>query len=315
VIDASFARFYVYQQQVTQAMQGLVSRGCQTDVFVASENADKCFFRIVFEGRTLQYKLPINCALAVMFSKVPVVGGFEWHGIALDSSLTPMHYNMLPGEENCATIHVVMKNYRSTTYSDDLIIRDAVRATSFRLRMQEEESDSLRVQCDELRAQIFALQRELSNVVESNAQRLEDERVKREEVHEKHLNLQAAFRRLETEHEMLRRRSSVRDAMQNIHTRASDERHRIPTVRIHCVLVESDQGKELPFMEVHEPATVSKALEQLMSTQSMILPTLDHAMVCVRSARTGEFQTIDLTDSSSEMELFSGDSLYIAKVD
>lgn len=294
-------------------MPGLVSRSCQTDIFVSNENADKCFFRIVFEGRTLQFKLPSTCALAVMFSKIPVIGDFVWHGIALDSSLTPTHYNMLCGEENCATVHVVVSNHRSTTHADEIIMNDAVRAAGFRLRLQEEENDALKVECDELRAQIFALHRELSTVVELNAQKLEEERLKREEVHEKHLHLQAAFRRLESEHELLRRRTSVRDAMQTLHTRGSD----VPTARIHCIVIEAgdEQGYELPFVELPEPATVANVLERLVRLHSSQVPPLDVAMVCVRSARTGEFQAIDINDvNSKDALLCSGDSLYIAKI-
>lgn len=290
-------------------MPTVVSRACQTEVFVSTDSGEKCFFRIVFEGRTLQFKLPKACALSVMFARIPVVGDFVWHGIILDGSLSPMHYNMLPGEENCVTLHVVVNSHRTTTFGDDVVMNDAVRAAGFRLRLQEEENDSLRIECDELRAQVFALHRELSTVVEINAQRLEEERTKREEIFEKNLQLQGAFRRLESEHELLKRRSSVRDAMHGIHTRAQTQ---ISSVRIHCVVIEHDQseGNELPFIEIPEPATVSSALERLMSTHSLFLPPPDQSMICVRSAQTGEFRAVD----DLMLHLSSGDSLYIAKI-
>jgi hypothetical protein len=291
-------------------MPGLVSRACQTEIFVTTESNEKCFFRIVFEGRTLQFKLPKASALSVMFSKIPVVGDFIWHGIVLDGALSPMHYNMLPGEENCATLHVVLNSHRVSTFGDDIVVNDAIRAAGFRLRLQEEENDSLKIECDELRAQIFALHRELSSVVENNAQRLEEERRKREEVLEKNLQLQAAFRRLESDHELLKRRSSVRNAMQGIHSKSQTG---IPTIRVHCVVIEHDQseGNELPFIEIPEPATVAAALERLMSTHSSRLPPPDQSMICVRSAQTGEFRAVD--DLTSHLS--SGDSLYIAKME
>lgn len=290
-------------------MPAFTSRACQTEVFVSSESYEKCFFRVVFEGRTLQFKLPRDCALAVLFSKVPVVGDFVWHGIVLDSSLTPTHYNMLSGEENCATIHVAISNHRVSTYADDVVVNDAIRAAGFRLRLQEEENDAIKVECDELRAQIFALHRELSSVVEVNAQRLDDERLKNEDLHEKHLQIQAAFRRLESEHELLKRRTSVRDAMHGLHSRAQGA----ATARIHCVVIEHNQGEgsELPAIDIPEPVTVSAALERLMSTHSTKLPPPEQSMICVRSSQTGEFRAVD--DLTSR--LAHGDSLYIARME
>lgn len=175
------------------------------------------YFRVVFEGRVLQFKLPITSSLSVLFAKVPVVGDFVWHGIVLDGSLSPSHYNMLPGEQHCVTIHVVLNHRNAMTYADEVMTSDAVRSVSFRLRLKEEENDSLRVELEELQAQIFALHRELNNVVEASAARVDEERRQRDLLAEERTELLATVRRLEAENDLMKRRKQFQQTLSKPH--------------------------------------------------------------------------------------------------
>jgi hypothetical protein len=195
---------------MSRPSKALVSRACQTELYSPDPSGDKAFFRIVFEGQTLQFKLPMGAALSIMFSRVPVKGDFIWHSIVLDGSLSPSHYNMLPGEEHCATIHVAANYRRSMTFAEEAMVNDAVRAISFRLRLKEEENDSLKQEIDDLHAQIYALHRELSNVSEMAARKLEEERVRRDMIVEERFQLESNLKRIEAERDMLRRQSATR---------------------------------------------------------------------------------------------------------
>lgn len=316
MLHVAFLPFF-FSGFLDEMRKAVVSRSAQTEVFVADDTTRKCFFRVVFEGRTLQFKLPFTTAFNVLFSRVPVVGDFVWHGIVLDGSLSPAHYNMLCGEENCATLNVVLNTRKSSTVLDDIQASDAVRAVSFRLRLQEEENDALKVEVDELQAQIFSLHRELNNVVELQSKRLIAETKLRDEVQEEKNELLATVRRLEAENDLLRRHKvkatghfePVEDLPEQFLSGAQ--------VTFNCVLMDevSQAQQELPKMDVSAPATVAKALQRVVSLHAAKLPPLDKCMVCVRSSSTGEYSVIDVNDPTSLNSEFScEDTLYVARM-
>eukprot|EP00760_Papus_ankaliazontas_P005901 PhM_4_TR12802/c0_g1_i1/m.34106 len=96
----------------------------------------KVYFRcVVPDGRTLQLKLAEDACFGVLFSKLPSPGPYEWHGVCLDASLTPSHYNMNSGEENCVTlVHVASSAVPSARHD-----QDKVRALYFTIRQLEDE--------------------------------------------------------------------------------------------------------------------------------------------------------------------------------
>jgi hypothetical protein len=81
---------------------------------------------------------------------------------------------------------------------------------NLRLRIQEEENEKQKIEMDDLRAQIFVLQRELANVEDLAARRIEEERAKRDMTCEEKATLEAAFKRLEAEHEVTKKQSMRR---------------------------------------------------------------------------------------------------------
>lgn len=314
--------------------KNLVSRSCQTEIFVSGDSDEKAYFRLSFEGRSLQFRLPMSSALAVLFSKVPVVGDFVWHGIVLDGSLTPLHYNMLPGEENCSFVQVVVNHRKALTYADEIMANDAVRAVSFRLRLQEEENDALKVEIDELQAQIFSLHRELSSVTELCGKKIEEERIKKDLANDEKTTLQANFRRLEAEFDLLKKRAATREglmkgtistltatpAVSNSATPA-DWREFVPikeTRSICCVLMDeaSNEGTELPPFDVEAPFSIAIALRSLVASQpTTSFPPLEKCMVCLRSRATGNYTVVDLQDQQALLTtLCENDTLYIAKM-
>ena len=210
------------EKMSSSVKRSLTTRAVQTDQFSSTASDDKAYFRIIFGEQTLQFKLPLSSPLIVMFAKVPVKGDFVWHGITLDETLAPFHYNMLPGEENCATLHVVSNHKRSRTYAEDVLVNDTVRSVNLRLRIQEEENEKLKVEMDDLRAQIFVLQRELANVEDIAAKRIEEERVKRDMTNEEKATLEAAFKRLEAEHEVVKKQSLRRLGLERTHVPAAE---------------------------------------------------------------------------------------------
>jgi len=114
----------------------------QTDHWVigGEPHGPKVFFRCVTaDSRVHQLKLSSDCALQVLLQKLPSSGPYEWHGILLDPRLTPSHYNMLPGEEHCVTIHCKGHAAPAGVGWED---SDKVRALNYLVRALEDEVES-----------------------------------------------------------------------------------------------------------------------------------------------------------------------------
>jgi hypothetical protein len=150
----------------------------------------KVYFRIQFGDKTLQFKLANDSVLRVLFSKMDVVGVFVWHGVVLDGELTPRHYGMKAGEENCVTLHVARDPNRSQTYAREIESNDVARAHAYQRRIAEDKAQRLEAELEQSQQQVYALHAELRQLTESGVKALQTERVKNAELEQRVDSLQ-----------------------------------------------------------------------------------------------------------------------------
>eukprot|EP00759_Apiculatamorpha_spiralis_P003810 PhF_6_TR11749/c0_g2_i1/m.19231 len=113
----------------------------QTDHYVppgADPSGPKVYFRCIGpNSKVHQMKLSSDTAIQVLVAKLPFAGPYTWHDIPIDPRLTPSHYNMLAGEENCVTL-IAQGSEKLNPQSFDTT-SDKVRALNFKIRQLEEE--------------------------------------------------------------------------------------------------------------------------------------------------------------------------------